>query len=1034
MDCTAYRSLIIRLGMLLLLIAGPTSLTVLSADEGDEQYGLARGLYKNERWELAAERLRAFLKDHPQHPSASSARLLLGLSLVNLSDFPQARTEFERFVRDHPQNANIPDAKYRIAECSYLMNELKSADSQFREFLSLAPKHALVEWALPYLADTQLRLGQANEAAKSYERSLQLHPRGAMAEEARYGLARAYDQTGRPTDAQKLYLQIIGRPQSRLQSQARLRLGLSYFNQREFQRAATVFDELATREPNSNLLPLARLNAGYAFFRLEDFQQAIDRFESVPGTSEHRLTASYWSARSHLALRDYNQAVDVLTKARTGLADDERTEQIEYLLGLAYFRAGQIPAAHRQLLMVAAKWPSGTYSDDALHYATESLVLQRQWTDASKLVAQFEAAYPNSPLRDRQAVLKNRIRLMSDNQADVRQATRSLEQLLTESSDSGARDLARIYLAKAMQEQQQHERALELLKPLMDDESDDSNRSAALVLSSASELAQGNYQQASELAQRYLQALPDGSQAAQARSVHIMATARSGNVATAQTELAALGKDYPGTSVYFQASFDVAEQAYAKSQWADAAKLFEQVQQNSEDDQLKIRAASGLAWSEYQQSNYAAASKLFATVSQQQTVPDLVAEASFMLAKCMEQTGRPEQAQAAFEAAFKSYLPKQPMAKTDDLKGPSLRAYEAGKTLARMALDNQEPQRASQLYQQLIDTFPNAPDRSGLLESAAFANLEAEEFAASDALFEQLLRESPSGPRADTARYQLAESQLVINGNLEQARQGFDKLARDEEVNPAVRQASYTQLLRIAAETEDWKTVQELAHDALKWFPEGRYRNEVELHLAESDLQRNNVNAARVRLDELRTRLAGEIVNGNKTAIRTQLLLAEIDLREKDYDAIDGLVERFERDHPKLDVTTELSEIQGRALKNRAEFAKARAAFQKVLDHPRLGRGALGARSQFLIAETWFFEGQHKKALDAYWVVRLKFTAYPEWVERSMFQIAQCDEAMQNWDKAARSYDELLKAFPKGRFAEDARQRSAAIEKRTNGS
>src|SRR5262245_45595263 len=107
-------------GLLCCLFASSMS-RPLCADSALDDYNLAVGLYKQKRWELAAESFRKFVKDNPEHERIPYARLYLGLTLVNSEKYGDARQVLRGFVKDYPQSRNLPDALYRVAECSYLL-------------------------------------------------------------------------------------------------------------------------------------------------------------------------------------------------------------------------------------------------------------------------------------------------------------------------------------------------------------------------------------------------------------------------------------------------------------------------------------------------------------------------------------------------------------------------------------------------------------------------------------------------------------------------------------------------------------------------------------------------------------------------------------------------------------------------------------------------------------------------------------------------------------------------------------------------
>lgn len=172
-----------------------------------EDYRFATLLYKQQRWDQAAEAFRDFLKKNPNHERVPYARLYLGLTLVNADHLPEARQVLRDYVHDYPKSKSLPDVVYRVGECSYLLDDLKSAETELQQFLDKYPQHELVEWALPYLADTKLRLKQPEVARQLFKKAIEKYPQSRLADDAKFGLARA-DEELNDLAATTLYSQL----------------------------------------------------------------------------------------------------------------------------------------------------------------------------------------------------------------------------------------------------------------------------------------------------------------------------------------------------------------------------------------------------------------------------------------------------------------------------------------------------------------------------------------------------------------------------------------------------------------------------------------------------------------------------------------------------------------------------------------------------------------------------------------------------------------------------------------------------------
>jgi TolA-binding protein len=162
---------------------------------------------------------------------------------------------------------------------------------------------------------------------------------------------------------------------------------------------------------------------------------------------------------------------------------------------------------------------------------------------------------------------------------------------------------------------------------------------------------------------------------------------------------------------------------------------------------------------------------------------------------------------------------------------------------------------------------------------------------------------------------------------------------------------------------------------------------------------------------------------------RAWVLSAEIAYREKKYDEIVRLAADLKKSQPKSVFGYQLEELVGRSHKQQADFPAARAAFNKVLADPQAFRTPTAAKSQFLIAETYFLE---EKWEDAFLNYQKVYTSYdlPDWQAPALLQSGKCLEQLKEWKDAVKSYEQLIEEFPKSDQVNEARQRLDAAKKK----
>jgi TolA-binding protein len=192
-------------------------------------------------------------------------------------------------------------------------------------------------------------------------------------------------------------------------------------------------------------------------------------------------------------------------------------------------------------------------------------------------------------------------------------------------------------------------------------------------------------------------------------------------------------------------------------------------------------------------------------------------------------------------------------------------------------------------------------------------------------------------------------------------------------------------------------------------------------YLAEALMHENNLDAARAILEKLKAE--AKIEPGTPAwQPRVWVLLAETQLQLKAYNDVAATVEDFRTRDPKSQWLYQAEEVLGRSYKNQAKFDEARAAFQRVIDDATGRKTETAAKSQFLAAETYMLQEKYKEAQEAYLRVYHLYK-FPEWQAPALFQAAACDEKLNQWASAVKTYEDLIREFANHEYAVKAKPR-----------
>lgn len=1023
------------------------------ADEVLDEYNVAVNQYRQSRWKQAAELFRAFVKSHEKHEKAAMARLYLGLTLLNLEDYKQARSELRRFADENKQNPNYSQARYRIGECSYLLDDLAAARAELEAFVKDFPNDSMCEHALPYLGDIQLRLKDPDAALKIFDRAIELFPRGKLIEDAKFGRARSLESLKQYDEAITQYQEIAAETNGTRAADAQFHLGAAHFEQKHYPEAIAAYTELQKNFPKSPLVPAARINAGYASYQSGKFDDAAQQFELAAKDKSQAVSALYWKGRSLKSMGEYAQAADALKSAATLANNHSLTEAILFEQGLCERNLQHLPEARRFFDQVLARFPKGDLADDSLHALIEMAIEAGDLTDADQQLLRFQRDYPHSGLRWYIEMLNGRLELakaglkvrdkrpVEETNALYASAGTRFENVMKESSIAKTRGQARYYLALARQLQGNQDQALELIAPLVEQAVADGAKSDfvdATVLQADSYFQQKKYELAIASAARYLELVPKGRQAARALSVQALSAENLTDKVVANAAIDRLSKEFGNHPLTLMTVQQFAEEAESKEDWSTAEKRYDALARLQKDPEKKAYAVRGIALAQYHQNQFVAAAAMFGRVVSEFPQHGLVPECVYYQADSLKKADQIDNAIGLFQKLFETFPKDKTAPPKSELEPPLEYPYKAGLQVARIYNKAGKVVEADAAYAALLTRFPQPLELDRRLDEWAILNYQHQRFDQADAIWRRLVEQAPLSPLVNSARLSLAESDLIAN-KIDEAQKVFEELSVSDKSSDDVKEQSMYQLVVLAIDRQRWSDVVPLGDKLIAQFPKSKHRlyvaySQAESFLADAKAGEQELAAARERLKLLVDEAANDEVNSTPWFDRVWVLLAELNYREKKYSDVVKVVDEFKHHSPKSAFLHQAEEILGRSFKQQAppKFDEARAAFERVLADPFAAKTETAAKSQFMIAETYFHQEKWEAASLAYQKV-YGIYKFPEWQAAALLQSAKCDENQKEWKAAAETYKLLIKEFPGSSLIGEVKTRLEAAQKQAGG-
>ncbi len=1041
---------------------GQTQTAPKSQSQGvPQEYRLATGFYKQQRWDLAADAFRDFLKKYPNHERVPYARLYLGLTLVNADQLSDARRVLRDYVRDYPKSKSLPDVLYRVGECSYLLDDLKSAATEFQQFLKQYPQHDLVEWALPYLADTKLRLKEPEAARDLFKKALAQYPHGRLTEDSKFGLARADEELKDFDAAAALYSELAeNKATGTRAAQSLMNLATIRFRTGKYDDASKLFLRLIEEFPKFKSLASAQLNAGLSLYQMGQYRRAIDLFDRASADKGQSAVAGYWKGISFKALGDMAQAVQVLKATYEADPQNPVAPSALFYWADCELRSAHYEAAQKLFLELARKWPQGDLADDGLHFAGEAALLAGSIDQAEQLVARFGKEYPTSNITLSEEILLGRVldakaaALLkegsgSDSGKNHQQAVEirhaaieHFEKVMAMSQIPRTKTLASFHLGRVLQEAGENARAVDVLAPLTeqaDGPETSSEAIEALVIWANSESELGNQQAAVAAFSKYLKLRPKGGQSEQALAGRAMANARLGKNEAAHDDAFRLLKEFPQKAVGADTLRRLAERAYDAKEWKNAADLFGTLaEQGAADSDLRRVGLSGLGWTRFKLKSFDDSAAAFAEVFKgfPARLPQ-VAEAGYMHGLALQQAAKRSEASKAYLETFQKLAQLVPAQESDAAaRGISQYGFMAGVQAAGLLAQLKRYDEADSAYRLVVERFPKAPQIGQVLFD--WANMlyvtkkDAEQRRRVRELLTRIVHDFPESTARDNARLFLAELDL-LDGKSNVAEKAFREVLADPKADAKVREDGLSRLIAVAADKEDWTVVRELAEKFLDQFGKSPDAPLVRLNLAAAHLGLKDPVAAQKILIELQHDINSAEGESAEWSARVWILLAEALYQQRKYDDVLATSDDLRRRLPKSALLYQADEILGRSFKNQAQWDKAIKAFQRVIDVRLDDQDETAAKSRLMIAECWFLQKKYREARADYLKVSVLYSKLPEWAAPALFQAGLCAESLKRLDDAEKSYRDLIGGYPKTKYAEEAQKRLDELHKRPTG-
>jgi len=570
----------------------------------DALYGMGETFYRMEQYDFAMRKFWDLLTSYPQSRLAPYARFMTGASRFNQRNYSKAMGNCQIFFRQYPRSELVTSVQYLMAESLKGMGKNGEAIENYRVIIGSFTSSELTRLSQYKLVYIYASMGEYQNSLEEGNRFLEKYSGSPGWKDILLLKGLCLQRLGRYSEAESVYQSVINiAPDSEVGGKALYLLGLTYYEQEDYQSLITSYKNLVTgiSSPPGGWLAGAYYYVGEAYYQLGRYSEAEEMYSYIIEHHPGSEMAKY--AKSGLVACTTEQGKFDLAFTRNreflecygeGDKDVDKTAKLQvanlyfnkrdYKNSLSYYRRF-VEEYPRDEMVAEALYREGL-SFYRLGYYSEAINTWKTIMDikrGSKVVLQAldRAAYTSFGL------------------GRYDEAVKLYGRLLTESPGTEQAKEAQLHIAESYYNAKQYEKAIKEYEKFIETYPEDSRNEQALEGIKLCYYEKASGEGSSDVGlEDFVNRYPGENLAGEAYWQLGVRSFEKGEYIKAIENFQKVIVDYPHVSSAKLASYYLGEAYYALKKFAEAIKAFQNFVSGYPEDELteiaKFHLANGL--------------------------------------------------------------------------------------------------------------------------------------------------------------------------------------------------------------------------------------------------------------------------------------------------------------------------------------------------------------------------------------------------------------------------------------------------------
>lgn len=266
---------------------------------GDALYGMGETFYRMEQYDFAMRKFWDLLTSYPQSKLAPYARFMTGASRFNQKNYSKAMGNCQILFRQYPRSELVTSVQYLMAESLKGLGKNGEAIENYRVIIGSFTSFELARLSQYKLVYLYASMGEYQNSLEEGNRFLEKYSGSAGWKDILLLKGLCLQKLGRYSEAESVYQSVINiAPDSEVGGKALYLLGLTYYEQEDYQSLITSYKNLVTgiSSPPGGWLAGAYYYVGEAYYQLGRYSEAEEMYsyiiEHYPGSEMAKYAKS----------------------------------------------------------------------------------------------------------------------------------------------------------------------------------------------------------------------------------------------------------------------------------------------------------------------------------------------------------------------------------------------------------------------------------------------------------------------------------------------------------------------------------------------------------------------------------------------------------------------------------------------------------------------------------------------------------------------------------------------------------------------